>query len=494
MNHSIKGLYLLLAAFAVIFIVGCNSSNKPPEKDVVKDPAKLEERISENLKKVLEYALGNNGKVNDSISLHALQMINRIYENNNFQPLWSIKDQWQPVADSMYEFLSKMQNYGLFPSDYYVTALSGIRNQINIDSTSRQDAALWTKADVLLTESYLTIAKDLKLGRLERDSLTQRRDSLLNDDYFIEYFNKALSGKQIIQSLHELEPKVEGYAKIRSGIAGFLNSDSLLTKYYDSALYRFKRIALTLDRYKLLPDTMPSAYVLVNLPAFTLYAYDDDTLAFKSKVIVGSPKTRTPVLNSAITNFITYPQWTVPYSIIFKEMLPQIKKNINYLNKQNLMVVDKNDSVIDPSTIDWSKLGKHRFPYLLRQRQGDDNSLGVMKFNFKNKYSVYLHDTNARGLFSRSYRALSHGCVRVEKWQDMAHFLVRNDTVRYPIDTLKAWIQRQEKHTVSSFPRVPIYIRYFTVEGKDNGTLQFNGDIYKEDSVLTAKYFAGRKL
>jgi murein L,D-transpeptidase YcbB/YkuD len=170
-------------------------------------------------------------------------------------------------------------------------------------------------------------------------------------------------------------------------------------------------------------------------------------------------------------------------------MLPAIQKDTNYLNKQNLMVVDKNDSVIPPSKIKWSKLSKTYFPYQIRQRQGDDNSLGVLKFNFRNKYSVYLHDTNARWLFSKSMRALSHGCVRVQNWQDLAHFLVRNDTVRYSADTLASWIVRQEKHVVTGFRKVPLFIRYFTCEGK-NGRLKFYDDIYAEDKMLTEKYFS----
>ncbi len=224
-----------------------------------------------------------------------------------------------------------------------------------------------------------------------------------------------------------------------------------------------------------------------------LKVVDTDTTVFESRIIVGTTKTRTPLLTSQVSNFITYPQWTVPYSIIFKEMLPQIKRNVDYLAKQNLMIVDKNDSIIDPYTIDWSKLNKNRFPYLIKQRQGDDNSLGVLKFNFANKYSVYLHDTNARWMFSQGDRALSHGCVRVKDFQRLANFLVRNDTIKYHPDTLKNWIRRQEKHVVSGFPKVPVYIRYFSVEGKD-GRIKFYPDIYSEDRILRNRYFADKAI
>lgn len=485
---------LLFPVFLVCIAIGCHNNPKPPEKDIVKIPEQLKGRVKNNLEELLNYASGNNGKINDSMELKAWPLIKNIYEKSDYQVNWSKEDQWQPIADSMFQLLSTVWSYGLFPSDYPVASLTAIRNKIAADADSRKDAALWARADVLLTEAYLSIAKDVKLGRLKRDSLALNNDSLFTDDYFINHFNKAVASGNIASSIQELEPQHPGYVAIKAGITNWLQKDSLFYRFYDSALQQFRHIAITLDRYKLLPDTMPSAYAWVNIPSFTLSIYNTDTLAFASKVIVGAPKTRTPELNSSITNFITYPQWTVPYSIIFKEMLPKIKKDVNYLAKENLMVVDKNDNVIDPQSINWSKMGKNHFPYLIRQREGDDNSLGAMKFNFRNKYNVYLHDTNARGLFSRSSRALSHGCVRVQKWDSLAYFLVRNDSARYSQDTLKTWIQRQEKHTVSGFSRLPIFIRYYTVEGTKDSSLVFNKDIYKEDSVLAASYFAGKKL
>jgi murein L,D-transpeptidase YcbB/YkuD len=256
---------------------------------------------------------------------------------------------------------------------------------------------------------------------------------------------------------------------------------------------KFKRIAINMDRYKLLPDTLPKTFVWVDLPAFSLKVVDSDTVVMESKVIVGAPKTRTPLLTSEISNFVTYPQWTVPVSIIMKEMLPAIKKNIDYLRKQNLMVVDDKDSVRDPATINWRRMNKNNFPYQIKQRQGDDNSLGVMKFNFKNKYDVYLHDTNGRWMFDKTFRALSHGCVRVKEWRKLSDFLVRKDTMKYHPDTLRAWIRRQEKHTVYGFAHVPIFIRYFTCEGI-KGKVVFHDDIYGEDKELRYRYFANKPI
>jgi murein L,D-transpeptidase YcbB/YkuD len=273
---------------------------------------------------------------------------------------------------------------------------------------------------------------------------------------------------------------------------GKLNANTV-NSLNNTSWEKFKRIAITLDRYKLLPDSMPTTYIWVNIPAYRMKIVDSGNVALESNVIVGQPKTRTPLLTSNVTNFITYPQWTVPYSIIFGEMLPKIRANPDYLRKQNLMVVDKNDSVMNPDSLNWKKFNKNNFPYLIKQRQGDDNSLGVLKFNFANRYAVYLHDTNARWLFSKETRALSHGCVRIKEFMKLADFLVRYDTIRFPPDTLRSWITRQEKHVVSGFPRVPIFIRYFTCEVK-NGSIKFYNDVYGEDRVLCQRYFDNKTL
>lgn len=540
-----------------LFFFACKNSNKPPEKDLVKTPQQLVERTAENLKKLLDYAEKNKASVNDSVKLKALSLVRTAYENNHYKTIWSYEDNWVPLADSIYKLVGHAKEYGLFPSDYNYTSLTTIRNSIENDSISRRDAVLWTRADILFTEAYFILAKHLKLGRLPKDSVTLRKDSLFSDSYFIKQFNQAIGSKNIIESLQSLEPKYPGYRNVKEGIARFLEtanfknytylpfpfkdslafikllqqrlsedgfikntpqlpdsvslsisvinyqqflkikptgkiSESLVRSLNNTDWEKFKSIAVTLDLYKLMADSVPETYIMVNLPAYNLYVYNADTMVFQSKVIVGSPKTRTPLLNSRISNFITYPQWTVPYSIIFKDMLPKIQKNISYLDKQNLMVVDRDENVVDPRSIDWSELNQKKFPYLLRQKEGDENSLGIIKFNFANKYSVYLHDTNARWLFNKSSRALSHGCVRVQRWQELSQYLTSSDTLRFPPDSLKAWMDRQEKHTITGFPRMPLFIRYFTVEGKD-GNLKFYNDIYGYERILREKYFA-RKI
>jgi len=490
--------------------------------------------------------------------LDFINLVSTAYKDQQHQLIWSIKGENNRIAENLFSFVENAPRYGLYPSDYSYHQIKNMREQLKNDSTAKKDAALWARLDLVMTNSFFKLTRDLKHGRLAHDSTTLRKDSLLNDSFYLAQLSAVVNSRQLSEVLHGLEPKHAGYDSIKAYLPSFLDSanffhytkltwptkdsiafyQSLQKRLYEEKLLdtvvtspdtaviaaalrkyqtrkkfkvtgrpnentvnslnttdleRFRTIAINLDRYKHLPDTMPSTYVWVNIPSYMLTVLDSGAVDMESRVIVGTTKTSTPLLKSDITNFITYPQWTVPYSIIFKEMLPQIKKDIGYLAKQNLMVVDKNDSIIDPAQVQWSKLSKTNFPYLIKQRQGDDNSLGVIKFQFRNRYSVYLHDTNARWLFTKSQRALSHGCVRVKEWEQLANFLVRNNQDKFPPDTLQAWITRQEKHVVSGFPRVPVYIRYFTCEGK-GGKINFFEDIYRHDRILAERYFADKTL
>ena len=563
MKYRVRRVSFFFPFFLLLTLLACHEHQLPrkDDKDEVKTPAQMDAHVGSDLKSMLEYVADNKDRLNDSVSLVYRRLADSVYENDNYAPVWSEKEQWLPLADSLLQFIDSSKYYGLFPSDYHYNALSFIRRIIGEDTMARKNPAIWTRADLMLTDAFFSLVKDLKQGRLGFDSVTLRKDSVLADTVFLQNLAKFRQTRGITAVLDSLEPRHTGYDSLKTYLRDFLatahfrsltwldypyekkDSGAFSTAfikrlrevgYLDSSVVqpdtatlakairnyqstnklkvtgkvtsemvtmmdnsdweKFKRIAITMDRYKLLPDSMPKIYVWVDLPAFMLQVVDSDTVVMDSKVIVGAPKTRTPLLTSEISNFVTYPQWTVPNSIIFKEMLPAIKRDgIAYLAKENLMVVDDNDSVRDPSKINWRRLNKDNFPYQIKQRQGDDNSLGVMKFNFKNKYDVYLHDTNVRWMFDKNFRALSHGCVRVKEWRKLSAFLIRKDTMRYHPDTLKAWIQRQEKHTVWGFARVPIFIRYFTVEGK-KGKIVFHDDIYGEDKALRNRLFASEPI
>ena len=564
-----KNPYLQITIIILcLFIISCNNANAPADKQIVADPEKMDKKASENIKEVLEFAKKNNGKVDDSIHLHLADVVSNFYNSSGYQPVWSSKEAWQPLADTLFKFITEAEQEGLFPKDYHFKNLQSLKNKLDTDSLKRMDATLWTRADLMFTDAFMHILKDLKHGRLQPDSVTINKDSALANDFFVKNLNNLIEKKQFTSLLNSLQPTSKGYWALKRGIKIFLDSmdrqtytyvtypykkgdtkDSLFfikmlqkrliesgvisfaDKFSDSAKLseavkkyqkqkgikqdgkisasiirmmntsdaeRFKRIAITLDRYKQLPNKMPEKYIWVNLPAYYLWVVDHDSIALESRVICGKPDTRTPLLNSEITDMITYPTWTVPTSIIAKQYLPKLKNNPGYLARLGLKLVNGKGETIDGHNVNWSKYSKG-IPYKVMQGSGDNNALGIFKFNFNNPYAVYLHDTNQRYLFKNAARALSHGCVRVQEWEKLAFYIARNDSMnmrnadslKYNTDSIKNWIANKERHRIDVKKRIPIYIRYFSCEGKD-GKIKFYDDIYGEDKVLREKYFANK--
>jgi L,D-transpeptidase YcbB len=284
--------------------------------------------------------------------------------------------------------------------------------------------------------------------------------------------------------------------------------------------YRFKRVAATLDRFKTLPAKLPETYVWVNLPSYKMQIMHHDTVAMMSKVIIGRTVNRTPVLNSAISNIVLYPTWTVPTSIALKEMLPIAKRNPGYFKKRGFKVLNRRGKAIDPYTINWSRYNKS-VPFTFRQNEGGGNALGIIKFNFENPYAVYLHDTNQRYLFSQTNRALSHGCVRVQLWDSAARYLIKASKAYYPdyetvyrdsigvkgdtislsntilkdssfivADSLKRYMAKKKNMALLMTNKIPIYIRYYGCDVDETGKLIFYNDIYSEDKIVIDKYFS----
>ena len=556
--------YLVFALLIFLFFgFSCKSKHAAAEQQIVASPEEMDGKITENIRAVLQYALDNNGKINDSIKLSLPAIVDSFYHTNNYTNIWSKNEQWEPLADSLYNFIEACEAYGLFPADYHYTDLIILKKRLAEDSLAKTDANIWTKAELMLSDAFMQISKHLKQGRLMPDSISLSADTSVTNVFFIKNLNAAIKNKSLTSILNSLEPKHTGYIELKKGIKKFIENmdrkiytyiiypakDSIafiknlqkrlqqsgyldtVTKQADSAQIalaiknfqkqkgiktdgkitsslirllnitdkeRFKNIAINIDRYKQLPEQLPEKYIWVNLPGYYLRVIDKDTIVFESKVIVGKPATRTPLLNSEITDMITYPQWTIPNSIIKKEILPSMKKDAGYLARKGFHLVDLKGETIDPYSVNWIKYTKG-IPYKIVQGSGDDNALGILKFNFNNPYSVYLHDTNQRYLFKNEVRALSHGCVRVQKWEQLAFYIAENDSLLqkpgistgYNVDSIKTWLANKERKRIIVKNRIPLFIRYFTCEEKNEKIIFYN-DIYGEDKKLKEKYFAGK--
>ena len=149
-------------------------------------------------------------------------------------------------------------------------------------------------------------------------------------------------------------------------------SPALVTRLNNSDKEKFIRVAITMDKYKMLPP-LPTEYLWVNLPSYYLELRDSDSVVLRSKIICGKPETKTPQLTSAISNMVTYPQWTIPESIIKKEILPALKKNSGYTQKKGFSIVDLKGNEVNPATVSWAKY-KNSIPYKVVQGSGDANA------------------------------------------------------------------------------------------------------------------------
>ena len=277
-----------------------------------------------------------------------------------------------------------------------------------------------------------------------------------------------------------------------------LTEDGKIGKLTFKALQRTKQdyinqIALNMERWRWSRVPIEKQYVWVNIPKYEMKVIEEDTLVMKSRVIIGAPDHQTPLLKSTIRYFLIYPYWTVPFSIATKEILPILKRDTSYLRRKNFQVLDGNNQVVDHSNIKWKKYTKTYFPWRLRQNIGEDNSLGILKFNFENKYGVYMHDTDSRRLFNREMRAMSHGCCRLEKFMDFAKFLIRDDSVKYPVDSLYADAAKSVQKYVYLKKPIVLYITYFTAETDDYCELKYFIDVYKRDQKMMRALRRGRK-
>ena len=257
------------------------------------------------------------------------------------------------------------------------------------------------------------------------------------------------------------------------------------------------QLAANMERWRWEPAKFEKRHMIVNLPVFKMSVWEDDTIVMESRIVCGAVKTQTPELNSNMYQIVLYPYWNVPYSIAWKEILPHVKRDTGYLRRERYEVLDRNNQLVDPQTVNWKKYGKGNLPFKFRQMTGDDNALGIMKFEFNNKWSVYMHDTNAKKYFRFETRAFSHGCMRLEKYMELAHFLIRDDSVKLPKDTFDVWTTLGEQKKINLRKPLPIHVRYFTCDVDTEGNVAVHCDIYLRDQrmidVLYGKPASGKE-
>jgi murein L,D-transpeptidase YcbB/YkuD len=245
---------------------------------------------------------------------------------------------------------------------------------------------------------------------------------------------------------------------------------------------KIDQIRVNLERARWVFHDLPEAYIEVDIAGFQAYNFEGTNANWTSKVQVGKPFRKTPVFKSKIKYIVFNPTWTVPPTILQKDILPKIKKNPDYLTKMKISLIDRKGRTVDPNSVDWSKYSKN-VPYTLRQEPGPHNALGRVKFIFPNKHFIYLHDTPSRSLFGRQDRAFSSGCIRVEKDIELAEILL-NDPEKWNRQSIQELIDTNKTRRVNLPKPKPVMLLYVTLRFDENDNYIFIKDVYERDQQV----------
>lgn len=246
---------------------------------------------------------------------------------------------------------------------------------------------------------------------------------------------------------------------------------------------RVEQVRANMERARWVLHEVKGDYLVVDIAGFQAEFVRNGQAVWRSRVQVGTPYRKTPTFKSDLTYLVFNPTWTVPPTILDKDILPAMKRHGRELEKRGLKLLDRSGQEVDPAAVDWSRYKGTNFPYLLRQDPGPRNALGRIKFMLPNPHSVYLHDTPKKSLFDKPERAFSSGCIRIENPIELAGLLL-DDGNRWGRDRIQAVIDAKHTRTVFLPRPVPVLLLYWTVSVDAGGRIGFKKDIYERDRTV----------
>lgn len=435
-------------------------------------------------------------------SLRNPKFITGYYESNGFQPVLVTRHLPEEKLKVMADYLSKANSHGLDPQIFAANSLADLLKKVydkNAIKTVDEAYKVIAELEILASNSLIDYSNALQFGMISPRRIyasyyteTKRPDSTSMLAVF-----KVNDLKNYLDSI---QPKGDQYLALQKGLA----EGSTAPGHTTEETARMLQVNLERLRWKNRKDD--KKFVIVNIPDFRLDVIENEKSILNMKVCVGEgrklkdtdllreydeidlkkdrPFSReTPQLGSMIHSVQVNPVWNIPESIATKEITKHAAADRYYLANNNIDVFKDGKMIEDPELIDWSDpdAGKN---YFFKQRSGNGNSLGKIKFLFKNEVAVYLHDTPAQAAFNQPMRAVSHGCVRLEKPLELAHALFGDSKQYEQIKADMAQTENQEARDIALPKQVPVYLTYFTTWKAEDGTLQFRKDIYGLDVVL----------
>jgi murein L,D-transpeptidase YcbB/YkuD len=446
--------------------------------------------------------------------------VRRFYELRWQQPAWILLNGTSPQANLLLDQVTRATRDGLEPADYVTPVVESLLRR----HLTQGDA--WV-LDSLLTRAFLLYAHDLSTGRVLPAAVDTQWAATAQRLDLATLLNQAADG-DAGTALGTIEPPQAGYRTLRTALLRYRAvaqrggwpitlSERLAAEGYDttqgipSAVRQFQQlhglavdgivgaatraaldvapetradqIALNLERWRWLPRALGERYIVVNSAAFTVDLVERDSVAWTTRAIVGSSDWTTPIV-SGVAGWLQFrPRWKVPRLIAARELLPLIQRDPAYLRRERFRVFGDSllrDIELDPTMLDWQAITESTFSYQLVQDPGGDNPLGGVKLVFWNPFTVFIHDTPSRRLFSEAWRTFSHGCVRVEG----ARQLVGRLLPTWSADSIRAAMTHGGERWVRLPQPVPVHLVYWTAWATDEGLVAFAADPYGWDVEL----------
>ncbi|TNG88332.1 L,D-transpeptidase [Testudinibacter aquarius] len=321
--------------------------------------------------------------------------------------------------------------------------------------------------------SSVTVNETLKPGVRSADvknlAILLQSKGFLSADYSA---NDDIYGDELLAAVKAFQAK---NGLTADGIVG-AGTRNVLNQNLSNNLYK---LSINAQRLGLLPNKTDG--IFVNIPTYQLYYYRDGQLVLQSKVIVGKKDRQTPVMYSRLSNVVVNPPWNAPVRNINQDIIPKVRQDPSYIYRKGYTIIDGQGRTIDPYTIDWENMTAKNFPYRLRQAPGGDSALGSYKFNMPSSDAIYLHDTPSKGLFARNDRALSSGCVRVHKSDELASLLLGENG--WSAERKNQVLASKKTTSANLSKRDDVYLYYVTA-WVDNGKIHTVPDIYGHDKKL----------
>jgi murein L,D-transpeptidase YcbB/YkuD len=248
---------------------------------------------------------------------------------------------------------------------------------------------------------------------------------------------------------------------------------------------RLRQLETNLVRLRSFSKDLGNRYVTANIPAAQVETVENGAVVTHHIAGVGKIDRQSPVMQTKAIQINFNPFWTVPASVIRKDLIPKMQADPNYLHDNHIRVYNKEGQELQPEQINWRSLDAMNYKF--RQDIGGDfNSLGVVRIDIANPYGVYMHDTPAKGVFGDDFRFVSSGCIRLQNVRDYVAFLLR-ETPGWDRDHIDQVIASGERVDVKITPAVPVYWVYVTGWGAPDGITQFRDDIYQRDGLGVAR-------